>query len=79
MFPSNVLKNGPIVCDCSYLFIYLFLLIQSSSIFYHNCLVHVVVLSGEITCMTIQHYNAFQSFIVTTMKIINLICVCYRG
>ena len=33
--------------------IYLFLLIQSSNIFYHNCLVHVSLLSCEIT---LQHY-----------------------
>ena len=37
-------------------------------IFYHNCLVHVSVLSCEHTCTTTQHYNASQCFIVTAMK-----------
>ena len=37
--------------------------------FYHNCLEHVCVLSCEITCTTFQRFNAFQYFIVTTMKI----------
>ena len=31
-------------------------------------MVHLSILSCEITCTTIQRYNAFQCFIVTTMK-----------
>ena len=51
------------------LFIYLCIyLIKNSSICYHNRLVHVNILSCEHTCTTTQHYNAFQSFIVTAMK-----------
>ena len=42
-----------IVCDSSYL-------CMCNSIFYHNCLVHVSVLSSEHTCTTNQHYHAFQ-------------------
>ena len=57
-----LLLFGAIVCDCRYLFIYLFIT------FYHSQLVHVSVLSGEHTCTTSQHYNAFQCVIVTAMK-----------
>ena len=49
------------VCVCVYL-------IKNNSIFYHNRLVHVSVLSCEHICTTTQHYNAFQCFIVSAMK-----------
>ena len=43
-------------------------LIKNSSIFYHNRLVHVSVLSSLHTCSTTQHYIAFQCCIITAMK-----------
>ena len=38
----------------------------SSSLFDHNRLVQVSVLSCEYTDMTTQHYSAFQCFIVSS-------------
>jgi len=51
-----------------FIYLYMHLFNINCSIFYHNRLVQVSVLSCEHNCTTTQHYNAFQCFIVIAMK-----------